>query len=107
MNQFKGVPMKPIVNETLYRFSYLSRLQASPNEQRFGVVVAKANKKTNDYDHELYVDETTPVEVLKLGTKQIICLSVMRKYSSVLTPTRNVARRIRPNVARESQDSMW
>jgi len=61
--------MKPIVNETLYRFSYLSRLQASPNEQRFGVVVAKANKKTNDYDHALYVGETTPVEVVKLGTQ--------------------------------------
>jgi acylaminoacyl-peptidase len=61
--------MKPIVNETLYRFSYLSRLQASPNEQRFGVVVAKASKKTNDYDHALYVGETTPVEVVKLGTQ--------------------------------------
>ena len=61
--------MKPIVNETLYRFSYLSRLQASPNQTRFGLVVAKANKKTNEYDHDLYVGETTPKEVLKLGTQ--------------------------------------
>ncbi len=61
--------MKPIVNETFYRFSYLSRLQASPKESRYGLVVATANKKTNEYDHALYVGETTPKEVFKLGTQ--------------------------------------
>jgi dipeptidyl aminopeptidase/acylaminoacyl peptidase len=59
--------MKQIVNETMYRFSYLSRLQASPNEKRYSVVVAKANKKSNQYDSELYIGDKSLTSVIHLG----------------------------------------
>ena len=61
--------MKQIVNDTFYRFQFLSRLQASPNEKRYGFVVAKPNKKDNIYDHSLYVAKDKPESVLELGTQ--------------------------------------